>query len=666
MATKKSSGSSTSKTTTTTPKQTIGTSNGQSFFVGGTTTSSSAPKPVAAPKPATVTKTTKTSSNLAPGVVAGFMDGSGFGADGKVIPSVKPVSPVTTSDPARDTYAALKDKINKLGSNTLDYSSYLNTSDPMSGLLNDQRKSLQQRKTAEIGRIQSEYSDRQAGQVQQQKSETGTQSMGLARIGGFDSASGQAVLTNLQRTHEAEQNTLMQARQSAILQAQQAYEDKDFALAKLQIDEAKAAEALMYNRSQDFIRNSFAMQQEERANAQFEYGKTRDTIADERAARQFAVEYDVTSPAYTADGKTVINTQTGKGYTKEEDFFADFGFKSWDEVPPGFIQKTLVSDAERVAERNYQRGVYESDRSFGRGVLESDRSYNRGVIESDRGYGLQSKSLVENEDGTRSIVNLLDGTQRKVSGNDYWGLYGPITGENGSPLWKYGLDVDLKIGDPVFAPGSGTVIDVVPEANSGGFGNQVKIRMDSGEEVWLSHLAEGTATKGQKVNPGDIVGVGGNTGNTIPGKGGDGSHLDFTVKDAKGNLMSAPQAKAWANSVYDKGQSKYTSEFEARVDYDKEINDIVKDVAAGDVQNPSQIISVLVKDYGKYVSQQEIVSTINGLFGKQIPQNQSSYSGQGNNKSTAQLREEEWRRSNSFAGSIKRNLGEFGNTLIGK
>lgn len=416
MATKKSSSSSTSKTTsskttTTTPRQDI--SGGQGFFVGGTTTSSSAPKPVAAPKPATVTKTTKTSSNLAPGVVAGFMDGSGFDASGKVIPSVKPVSPVTTSDPARDTYAALKDKINKLGSNTLDYSSYLNTSDPMSGLLNDQRKSLQQRKTAEIGRIQSEYSDRQAGQVQQQKSETGTQSMGLARIGGFDSASGQAVLTNLQRTHEAEQNTLMQARQSAILQAQQAYEDKDFALAKLQIDEAKAAEALMYNRSQDFIRNTLAINQDERANAQIEYGKSRDQLNDQRQAAEFAFKHNINTPFYFIGG-VGYDSSTGEalpyeeyikrggaadfksnatvitpGSEMERQFIMDLASK-YPDAPINILTDDLATARERInGSRIYQEQVRPPQRSGGGsgskdGMIASFLQTAKGTLDEER------------------------------------------------------------------------------------------------------------------------------------------------------------------------------------------------------------------------------------------------------------------------------------------
>lgn len=48
---------------------------------------------------------------------------------------------------------------------------------------------------------------------------------------------------------------------------------------------------------------------------------------------------------------------------------------------------------QSVDNRNYNRGVLESDRNYNRGILESDRNYNRGVLESDRNYGLDQSQL---------------------------------------------------------------------------------------------------------------------------------------------------------------------------------------------------------------------------------------------------------------------------------
>lgn len=237
--------------------------------------------------------------------------GAGVPTPGVTPPADKP--PVVTSDPARATYDAMKAKIDKMADSTGNYADVY--ASPLyqetAGMIKDQRATLKQRKADEISRITGEYNQASQAQVQKQKSETGTQSMGLARIGGFDSASGQAVLTNLQRVHESEQQALMQARQSAILQAQQAYEDKDFALAKLQMDEAKAAEALIYNRQQDYIRNTLAIRGEERADAQIEYGKLRDKVSDQRWAMQWANENGITGKFFLV-GQTAFDTSTGE------------------------------------------------------------------------------------------------------------------------------------------------------------------------------------------------------------------------------------------------------------------------------------------------------------------------------------------------------------------
>ena len=113
---------------------------------------------------------------------------------------------------------------------------------------------------------------------------------------------------------------------------------------------------------------------------------------------------------------------------------------------------------------------------------------------------------------------------------------GKITGLDGSPLWKWGLDIDLKKGDKVPTPVSGKVVFV---GNNGGFGQQVKIKTAQGNEVWLSHLDAPGVKVGQTVSKGQVIGLGGNSGSTIPGKGGDGSHLDLTVKLANGQFMPA-------------------------------------------------------------------------------------------------------------------------------
>jgi len=122
---------------------------------------------------------------------------------------------------------------------------------------------------------------------------------------------------------------------------------------------------------------------------------------------------------------------------------------------------------------------------------------------------------------------------------------GQVTGY-GSPLWKHGLDIDLKKGDPVPAPVSGTVEFV---GERGGFGNQVRIRDANGNSHWLSHLDVANVRPGQLITAGQIVGKGGNTGRTIPGKGGDGSHLDYTVVDSRGGYIPPKQIAQFLNQI---------------------------------------------------------------------------------------------------------------------
>lgn len=140
--------------------------------------------------------------------------------------------------------------------------------------------------------------------------------------------------------------------------------------------------------------------------------------------------------------------------------------------------------------------------------------------------------------------------------------YGPITGY-GSKYWKPGLDVDLKIGDPVKAPKEG---EVVKAGAAGGFGNQVVIKDRYGNETMLSHLDKINVKPGDKIAMGQAVGLGGNTGKTYSTSGGDGSHLDLTVKTKDGKYMTAKQAEQYVS--YEPEQSPILSmkDFNIKVD----------------------------------------------------------------------------------------------------
>lgn len=139
-------------------------------------------------------------------------------------------------------------------------------------------------------------------------------------------------------------------------------------------------------------------------------------------------------------------------------------------------------------------------------------------------------------------------TKPATGGNTpYLKTLGAITGIDGSPLWKHGLDIDLKIGDPVKSPVSGTVI--ATRTSPKGFGKQVRVKGDDGNEYWFSHLDGFDVVAGAKIRAGQVVGRGGNTGSVIPMGGGDGSHLDLTVKDKNGNYIPPRKIKKMLDKV---------------------------------------------------------------------------------------------------------------------
>jgi murein DD-endopeptidase MepM/ murein hydrolase activator NlpD len=118
------------------------------------------------------------------------------------------------------------------------------------------------------------------------------------------------------------------------------------------------------------------------------------------------------------------------------------------------------------------------------------------------------------------------GYKKKIASTSYLKTLGKVTAF-GSPYWEHGLDIDLVKGQPVKSPVAGKVIAA---KDNGGFGLQVKIRTADGKEVWLSHLDRFLVTPGMDVRPGQVIGLGGNTGKVIAQGGGDGSHLDVTIK----------------------------------------------------------------------------------------------------------------------------------------
>ncbi len=94
--------------------------------------------------------------------------------------------------------------------------------------------------------------------------------------------------------------------------------------------------------------------------------------------------------------------------------------------------------------------------------------------------------------------------------------YGPRRGRS-----HQGIDMSLKVGDPVYAVFDGKVrLSKV----AGNYGNLVIIRHNNGLETYYAHLSERSVQPGEWVVAGQQIGLGGNTGRST------GPHLHFEVR----------------------------------------------------------------------------------------------------------------------------------------
>jgi len=112
----------------------------------------------------------------------------------------------------------------------------------------------------------------------------------------------------------------------------------------------------------------------------------------------------------------------------------------------------------------------------------------------------------------------------------------------GSTKWEAkhpGIDIANQIGTPIPSTIGGRVTGVQTGQRQGdkGYGNFVIITDAFGNQHRYSHLNQNFVTLGQEVQPGQLLGGMGNTGQTYSLHGGDGSHLDYRIRSAYGVYM---------------------------------------------------------------------------------------------------------------------------------
>lgn len=91
---------------------------------------------------------------------------------------------------------------------------------------------------------------------------------------------------------------------------------------------------------------------------------------------------------------------------------------------------------------------------------------------------------------------------------------------------KNGIDLGCRIGTPVVAAASGTVIAAKLGWN-GGYGNMIIISHPNGTQTVYGHLSKISVSNGQDVGSGEVIGATGNTGQST------GPHLHFEIRGAR-------------------------------------------------------------------------------------------------------------------------------------
>ncbi|HSI90598.1 MAG TPA: M23 family metallopeptidase, partial [Adhaeribacter sp.] len=100
----------------------------------------------------------------------------------------------------------------------------------------------------------------------------------------------------------------------------------------------------------------------------------------------------------------------------------------------------------------------------------------------------------------------------------------PITSNFGfrGYRWHYGTDIDLDMGDTVFAAFDGVIR--ISKYDGNGYGNYLVVRHYNGLETLYGHLSRPMVQVGQFVKAGEAIGMGGSTGRS------SGPHLHYEVR----------------------------------------------------------------------------------------------------------------------------------------
>lgn len=141
-------------------------------------------------------------------------------------------------------------------------------------------------------------------------------------------------------------------------------------------------------------------------------------------------------------------------------------------------------------------------------------------------------------DNTKVVTSIGSGT---ATGIERGSLYFD-NGQKKGWEWGYDLVLDGGKGAPVKAPFTGEVVEAT---KAKGWGKTVKIKLEDGRQIRLSHLDNINVKPGQKITAGTVVGAQGNTGDV---RGNTGIHVDITMYKPDGGYYTSREVASLLNT----------------------------------------------------------------------------------------------------------------------
>ena len=179
------------------------------------------------------------------------------------------------------------------------------------------------------------------------------------------------------------------------------------------------------------------------------------------------------------------------------------------------------------------------------GGVDISRGFDRQLLAAQTRAQVQqrAKALEQLDDKVQTRSEQLEKEQR-----NQWVL--PVTGYRltarfgeASSLWSSGshtgLDFAGPSGTPIKALAAGTVTSA---GYDGSYGYRTIIKLLDGTVIWYCHQSRITVKAGDKVNPGDLTGYTGSTGNVT------GAHLHLEVRPGGGRPVD-PEAALLKHGV---------------------------------------------------------------------------------------------------------------------